>query len=112
MCISAKAKLMPKITEGIMNESCKDLGLDEDIRIKLSLMISVGAAQGIRPEWIADEIIKKAEELNIQLNFPKGLIKYMTEHNPRKRKYNLKEITRTYIHTYNIILQKLVVNLN
>lgn len=99
--IYKETKLASVISKVIMNESCMDLGLDEVIRLKLSSMISVGHAYGFRPEGITDEFIKKTEELNIQLNFPKGLIKYMTEHNTKtRRNYNLKEITRTYISYY------------
>jgi len=41
------------------------------------------------------------KDIDSILNFPKGLIKYMTEHNNEKRNYNLKETTQTYVQYYN-----------
>lgn len=91
--------LMPETTKSIMEESCMDLGLNETNRIELASIIAYGSIYSDRGESIVAEFLKKVEENNIELNFPKDLINYM-ENNPRKKKYNLKDIAETYIRYY------------
>lgn len=91
--------LISKTTEGIMEESCRDLGIGETDRLELSSIIAYGSTYSQRSESIADDFIKKVEEKNIQLSFPKDLVEYM-ETNHRKKKYSLRDITGIYINYY------------